>query len=193
VAGTGKEATLIGWSSQWTSPTPGVPYRWAGAVQPARIDPDLQAHLSHKALELTLAAGIVGIASVDFLVDRTTWHVLEINSRPGGTLDIFDDGSGRLFESHVRACNGSLLEPRHYRGAQACAIAFAERGIESMPEMRWPDWCADLQAAGTRVERGSPICTIRAHADTPEDARHLVEERRRTLLQMVDEPEFATC
>ncbi|MBV8848579.1 MAG: hypothetical protein JOZ16_03235, partial [Methylobacteriaceae bacterium] len=35
VVGTGEDATVVGWSSQWTSPTAEHPYRWAGAVQPA--------------------------------------------------------------------------------------------------------------------------------------------------------------
>jgi predicted ATP-grasp superfamily ATP-dependent carboligase len=192
VVGTGEAARVIGWSAQWTSPTD-APYRWAGAVQPARIDPDLQAYLADKACELTIAAGLVGIASIDFLVEHTNWHVLEINPRPGGTLDIFDDGCGWLLEMHVQACGGSLIDPPHYRGAQACAIAFAERDIESMPDMRWPDWCADLQVRGTRVEAGAPICTIRAAADDPETARPLVDHRRRALLQMVHERELAAC
>jgi predicted ATP-grasp superfamily ATP-dependent carboligase len=62
-----------------------------------------------------------------------------------------------------------------------------------MPDMRWPDWCADLQARGTRVEAGAPICTIRAAADDSEMARRLVEHRRCAVLQMVREPELAAC
>jgi predicted ATP-grasp superfamily ATP-dependent carboligase len=193
VAGTGKEAAVIAWSSQWTAPIPEAPYRWAGAVQPARIDPALQALLSRKAVDLAVAAGIVGIASFDFLIDRGTWHLLEINPRPGGTLDIFDDGAGRLFEMHVEACRGRLLEPPRYRCARACAIAFAQQDIEHMPDLRWPDWCADLQAPGTPIEAGAPVCTIRAAADNPESARRLVEDRRRALLQNIREPELAAC
>ena len=193
VVGTGKEAAIIGWSSQWTAPTPGVPYRWAGAVQPARMEPALQALLTRKVLELAIAVGLTGIASMDFLIDGSTWHLLEINPRPGGTLDIFDDGSGRSFEMHVQACRGRLIELPQYRAAQACAIAFAERDIASMPHVQWPDWCADLQRAGTRIQAGAPVCTIHAAAADPETARHLVEERRRTLLQTVHEPELAAC
>jgi predicted ATP-grasp superfamily ATP-dependent carboligase len=193
VVSTGEAARVIGWSAQWTSPVADAPYRWAGAVQPARIDPGLQAHAADRARDLAVAAGIVGIGSVDFLVDGTTWHALEINPRPGGTLDIFDDGRGRLFDLHVQASGGRLIDPPRYRCAQACAIAFAEGDIESMPDMRWPDWCADLQARGTRVEAGAPICTIRAAADDREAARRLVEHRRRALLQMVHEPELAAC
>jgi predicted ATP-grasp superfamily ATP-dependent carboligase len=193
VGNTGDKAAIIGWSSQWTHPTPDVPYRWAGAVQPASMAPALQALLARKAIELAVAAGIVGIASLDFLIHGSTWHLLEINPRPGGTLDIFDDGGGRLFEMHIQACRGRLIEPPHHRGAQAAMIAFADRDIESMPDLRWPNWCADLQASGTRVEAGAPVCTIRAAAADSATARRLVEQRRHALLQMVHEPDLALC
>jgi predicted ATP-grasp superfamily ATP-dependent carboligase len=193
VVGTGKEAAIVGWSSQWIAPTPGVPYRWAGAVQPVAMEPALQALLARNAIELAVAAGIVGIASLDFVIEGSTWHLLEINPRPGGTLDIFDDGTGRLFEMHVEACRGRLIEPPHQRGAQACVIAFAARDIESMPDLRWPDWCADLQAPGTPIEGGAPVCTIRAAAASSATARRLVEQRRRALLQMVQQRELAAC
>jgi predicted ATP-grasp superfamily ATP-dependent carboligase len=193
LAGTGKEAAVVGWSSQWTAPTPGAPYRWAGAVQPATMEPALQALLARKAIELAVAAGIVGLASLDFLIEDSTWHLLEINPRPGGTLDIFGDGSDRLFEMHIQACHGRLIEPPHHRGAQAAMIAFADRDIETMPDLRWPDWCADLQASGTRIEAGAPVCTIRAAAADSATARRLVEQRRGAFLQMVHEPDLALC
>src|SRR5438270_2730453 len=76
LVGTGKEAAIIGWSAQWASPMRDIPYRWAGAVQPVLTEPALQAHLSRKAVDLALAAGIAGIASLDFLIDGPTWHLL---------------------------------------------------------------------------------------------------------------------
>jgi predicted ATP-grasp superfamily ATP-dependent carboligase len=94
---------------------------------------------------------------------------------------------------HVEACRGRLIEPPRHHCARASAIAFADRDIEAMPDLQWPDWCADLQAAGSRVEAGGPICTLRAAADDPKSARALVEDRRRTLLQMVYERELAAC
>jgi predicted ATP-grasp superfamily ATP-dependent carboligase len=86
-----------------------------------------------------------------------------------------------------------LIEPPHHRGAQACVIAFADRNIESMPDLRWPDWCADLQAFGTRIEAAAPVCTIRAAAAESAMARRLVERRQRAFLQMVDEADLALC
>jgi predicted ATP-grasp superfamily ATP-dependent carboligase len=193
VVGTGTAASLIGWSSQWAEPALDAPYRWAGAVQPAALAPDLGALLSRNAVELAVAAKVVGLASLDFLFDDRAWHLLEINPRPGSTLDIFDEGSGALFAMHVAACRGDLIAPPRKTHAQACVIAFAERDIACMPAIDWPDWCADLQAPGTHVEAESPVCTIRAAAADAEAARRLVEERRRALLDVVHERELAAC
>lgn len=193
VVSTGQDAAVIGWSAQWSDPIADVPYRWAGAAQPARLEPGLKKLLTQKALELALTTELAGLASFDFVVEPSTWHLLEINPRPGGTLDIFDDGSGRLFEMHIQACRGRLLDSPTYTAAQASVIAFAERVIYSMPDVSWPDWCADLQSPGTRVEAGAPVCTIRAAAGTVEAARDLVEQRRDALLRMVCAQELAAC
>ena len=45
-----------------------------------------------------------GLASFDFIVASGTAHLLEINPRPGATLDVFDDAEGALFKAHVAAC-----------------------------------------------------------------------------------------
>jgi predicted ATP-grasp superfamily ATP-dependent carboligase len=193
VVGTGETAALIGWSSQWAHPAPEAPYRWAGAVQPAAIPRELEALLARKAIELTVAAKVVGLASLDLLVTDGAWHLLEINPRPGSTLDVFDGGSGGLFAMHMAACKGRLIAPPVNTQAQACVIAFAERDIAIMPDIDWPDWCADLQPPGTHVEAESPVCTIRAAAADANTARCLVEERRRALLDKVHERELVAC
>ena len=53
---------------------------------------------------------LAGLNSVDFLVaDDAVW-LLEINPRPGATLDIFEPDGGSLFALHVQACGGVLPE-----------------------------------------------------------------------------------
>jgi len=55
---------------------------------------------------------------------------LEVNPRPGATLDIFDAPPG-LFGLHVAACAGRL--ERGWRappGAAASAIAYADRRLQ---------------------------------------------------------------
>ena len=104
---------------------------------------------SRRAAEaVTAACGLRGLNSIDFLVDGEAFTLIEINPRPGATLDIFEDCGGALFRAHVDACLGRLpARPLAFEGAAAAAIAYARRDIAAMPELDWPDWTADRQKA----------------------------------------------
>jgi predicted ATP-grasp superfamily ATP-dependent carboligase len=126
--------------------------------------------------------GLVGLNSADFVVGDEAWWLLEINPRPGATLDIFRDGDGRLFAHHVEACRGSLPdEPLRFSGSAAAAIVYASASIASVPAIDWPEWAADRQAPGTQVAEGEPLCTVLAEAETAEEAVRLVHERKLTI------------
>ena len=49
-----------------------------------------------------------GLGSADFLVNGEDFHLLEINPRPGATLDIFDSEAEPLLRIHLEA----VLEQR---------------------------------------------------------------------------------
>jgi predicted ATP-grasp superfamily ATP-dependent carboligase len=176
--GDGHAAQVVGSSSQWTADSPGLPYRFGGAVRPA-LSADAQlAAISEAAQKIVAALGLVGLNSVDFLSDGGSYHLLEVNPRPGATLDIFTDRDGALFEAHLAACRGHLpRRPLVFTKAAATAIAYAPRELPSMPRLAWPDWCKDRQRPGTFLRAGDPVCTLSAEADTAATARARVGER----------------
>jgi predicted ATP-grasp superfamily ATP-dependent carboligase len=176
--GDGHAAQVVGSSSQWTADSPGLPYRFGGAVRPA-LSADAQlAAISEAAQKIVAALGLVGLNSVDFLSDGGSYHLLEVNPRPGATLDIFTDRDGAIFEAHLAACRGHLpRRPLVFTKAAATAIAYAPRELPSMPRLAWPDWCKDRQRPGTFLRAGDPVCTLSAEADTAAAARARVGER----------------
>jgi len=174
----GRRATVIGVSSQWSSPAQGRPFRFGGAVRPAALAATTGHVLAEAAGTLAAAAALVGLNSVDFLVDGDTFWLLEVNPRPGATLDIFDTEDDSLFARHVAACNGDPgARSCCLHGAAAAAIVYAGHDIASVPAFAWPDWTADRQSAGTSVRADQPLCTVRAAAATAADARALLERR----------------
>jgi predicted ATP-grasp superfamily ATP-dependent carboligase len=179
----GRRARIIGLSTQWPAPTAHRPFRYGGAVRPAVLTQTIDEAVQAVARRITVAAALVGLNSVDFLVDADQVWLLEVNPRPGATLDIFDPGDGSLFRLHVAACNG-LLDDVRYRldGAAAAAIVYARRDIASVPAFAWPDWTADRQSAGTSVKADQPVCTVLASAATAVDARILVARRAERIL-----------
>jgi uncharacterized protein len=133
---------------------------------------------------LTALTGLVGLNSFDFLVDGSEFHLLEINPRPGATIDIFEPpGRDSLFALHVDACRGRLPDRAPVLdGAAASVVVYAPADFPQLPSFDWPDWSADRPIAGSFISAQSPLCTVLARAATAEQAQELVEERARAIL-----------
>jgi uncharacterized protein len=185
--GDGAKARMVGSSRQWAAPAPGEPYRFGGSLRPASLSPGLETRLRRAAEAITAACGLRGLNSIDFLVEGRECTLIEVNPRPGATLDIFEDRGGSLFRAHMDSCLGRL--PRHpleFAGAAAAGIAYARREISAMPEFDWPNWASDRQKARSALRPYDPLCTIKAHAAKPRRARALVDARTNLILGRVE-------
>jgi predicted ATP-grasp superfamily ATP-dependent carboligase len=183
VLGDGEHAMVLGFSIQWAAPTQRHPYRYAGAARPAPIVPAIAEAMTDVVKRLCAELALVGLNSFDFLLDGATFHLLEINPRPGATLDIFEPEEGSLFAMHVDACRGTLPKrPPSYAAAKAGAILYAEKTIVAVPAFDWPDWASDRPPAGSCVPADTPICTVMASASSAAMARRRVAARSRRLL-----------
>ncbi len=182
----GKRATILGYSAQWSSPTPHQPYRYGGAVRPARLAPRMSDLLSAVVHRITAAISLVGLNSMDFLVDGERFCLMEINPRPGATLDIFETADHSLFAQHVAACTGGRLGNFRYPGgATAAEIVYAQDDILSVPALDWPDWTTDRPLAGSTIKAGGPVCTVHARAPAVAGAKALIEKRREAVLTWI--------
>jgi uncharacterized protein len=178
-----KSAALLGFSAQWSSPARRHPYRYGGAVRPAELAPLTATALAAAVRRLAEATSLVGLNSADFLVDGKEFWLLEVNPRPGATIDVFEPPQGSLFALHMAACTGRLAEPLPYpEGARAAAVVYAEDDIASVPPLDWPDWTTDRPIAAIAIEAGEPLCTVHACSSTATGARTLAEERRELVL-----------
>ncbi len=184
-----EDASVLGLSSQWSSPTPQHPFRYGGAVRPATVAAPVASALADAARRLVQAIPLLGLNSVDFVVAGREFWVLEVNPRPGATLDIFDLPNGALLGLHIAACgNGLSAEPRPAAPgiAMAQGIVYARGHIVPFPSIDWPDWTADRQAAGSAVMAGEPVCTVLAPGSTAGEARELLEQRMMVIRACVD-------
>jgi len=172
----GRSALLLGFSEQWSSPGS---FRFGGLLQPAAIGARVAAAIPAALDGLTRELGLVGLNSLDLIVDGDDFHILEVNPRPGANLDVFDgaDPAG-LFGLHVAACEGRLPE-RWTPPAQATAMSvlYAERPLRVPRPIAWPAWVADRPAPGARIETGAPICTVLAAAPSRAAVREVVAAR----------------
>jgi predicted ATP-grasp superfamily ATP-dependent carboligase len=179
----GRRAVTIGLSTQWCAPAPARPFRYGGAVRPAVLAPGVADALNDAVQRLAQAIPLIGLNSADFLVDGGEFSLLEINPRPGATLDVFEPEEQSLFALHIAACEGNLgSAPPRLVGAHAAAIVYAERDIAAFPALEWPAWTADRPHSGTAIEAGEPLCTVSATAPTAAAAKSLVDARLATVL-----------
>ena len=171
-----RELTPIAWSEQWTCPCADAPFRFGGAAGPLDLAPPDR--LLSRLAALTESLGVRGLASADFLDDGETWWLLEINPRPGATLDVFDDAEDPLLTRHLDALAGRAAPPPKSRRPKAAEIVYAS--IDGVaPSVDWPDWAADRPREGAPIRAGAPFCTVSARGATVAEAKAIVKERSR--------------
>jgi len=183
--GDGRRARVLGHSEQWTSPTAEMPFRYGGCVGPVQLGAKIEAMIDELCQELVAALGLVGLNSLDLLLDGERFHVLEVNPRPGATLDVFDGRDGlSLWDAHIAGVAGRLVSFHDRMGRpRAAAVIYAPARLRIPLSFAWPDWTADRGRAGTLIESGEPVCTVMATAATPAEAREIVDMRARRLLE----------
>jgi predicted ATP-grasp superfamily ATP-dependent carboligase len=183
----GRCALILGFSTQWTAPAPGRPFRYGGAARPAPLARQTADAMTAALSRIVAEAALVGLNSADFVLDGDKFHLVEINPRPGATLDIFEPRGASLFALHVAACRGRLPDAAPtYEGAAANAIVYADRPIAPVPALAWPAWTADRPAAGSAIAAAAPLCTVFATAATAGAARDLVACRAAAIRAIVE-------
>lgn len=170
-------ARIIGFSRQWSSPSPTSPFRYGGAVRLLRFDRNKREQIGRWLDELTSHTGLVGLCSADFIDGPIGLYLIEINPRPGATLDIFDSDTAPLLTEHFRAVRGEQIAVPSYRGAAASAVAYTSRPISHFPDISWPSLTADHQSPGSALDAGDPVCTVLAQARSASAAERAVKHR----------------
>ncbi|AWB20499.1 tetrahydromethanopterin C1 transfer protein [Methylobacterium currus] len=184
----GRAIAVLAVTEQWVSPGPGRPFRYAGAAGPAVLPAMVREAAEQALTALVAATGLCGLVSADLMVDGEAWWLLEVNPRPGATLDVLDRGPVPLFAAHLAAARGLLPEHRpRLPGAAATEILYADAAIPAVPALDWPDWAMDRPPAGSRVEAGAPICTVLAEGADAAAARRAVAARAAELRARLEE------
>jgi len=183
----GRNARVLGFSEQWTAPAPGKLWRYGGAVQPASLSESAAAAMTDAVKRVTRACGLKGLASADFLLAQNQPQLIEINPRPGATLDIFASAANPPLALHLAAAidGGLPRKPLGLEAATASAILYAPERLIVPRNMVWPAWAADLPPQGARIDKERPICTLLARAGSRGRAKRLVETRAASLLAKI--------
>ncbi len=180
---------------QWCAPTPAQPFRYGGAVSLTHGDTAAERQMLDAVDQLSRAFQLKGLVSFDFVVDGATPYLLEINPRPGASLDCVDTSEGSRFHAHIAACRNGKLDQwggTVTDGAKAAAILHADRGALTLGEVDWPAWAADRGAPGTHVPLCAPLATVFAEAGTADAAVALAHQRLAALSDLIYEQTIPT-
>ncbi|WP_141700732.1 ATP-grasp domain-containing protein [Methyloceanibacter superfactus] len=191
----GRRCRVIGFSEQWPAPAPRRPWRYGGAVRPANLTKAAEAEMTRAVARVVSAFGLKGLGSADFVLTENQPLLLEINPRPGATLDVFAGAAKSLLGLHVDAVKRGRL-PREglaFEGAAASTIIHAPKRLIVPRSMIWPSWAADLPKPGEQIDKQRPICTLLARAGTRGRAKRLVETRKASLLAKIQKSQGEQC
>jgi predicted ATP-grasp superfamily ATP-dependent carboligase len=182
----GESAVTVATTEQWTSPSRRAPWRYGGAVEPGDLAQEIACEVEAAIQGIVRSTGLRGLASADILVDGRRWWMLEINPRPGATMDVLDRRARPLFQQHIDACRGILSEPeRAPGGASGTKIVYARRTVPVVPAIDWPTFVMDRPQPNSTIRAGAPICTVAAVAPNASTVRLLLDQRESEALGLL--------
>src|SRR5262249_49811771 len=183
----GRRASLLGFSEP-SAASNVESFRFGGVLQPAAPARSVADQVPGMLDALVRELGLVGLNSLDMMVDGEDVAILEINPRAGANLDIFDaDSSAALFGLHLAACRGRL--PQRWtppRQVTAMSVVYAEHPLRVPVDLEWPSWAVDRPAPGSAVLPGWPVCSVLAVAPTAAAARQALATRTTWLLSKLE-------
>lgn len=159
-------------------------YAWSGNLTGDDVLPR-QAEVAESALAaaeaLTREFGLRGLNGLDFMARGGLAVVIEVNPRWTGSAELAERARGvPLFPAHARAVAGELAPlPAMAPGVFGKAVIYARSAWTARDTDAWvrDQHVCDVPAAGTTIPAGAPICTVLAHADTPERCLEALRER----------------
>ena len=130
---------------------------------------------------------LVGLNSVDFLVSDDAVWLIEINPRPGATLDVFESNEDPLVCASYRRLRRTTDAGAATIAFKAAEIVYAPHDLVVRKGGNWPDWAVDRSPPGTRIAAGDPLCTALGSGATVDLARMCANERARKIIALVQE------
>ena len=176
---------LIGFNEQWTQEsTNGQSFLFAGIMSNILLPDPVRDLVMSWAVKLASVYKLVGLNSMDFIFHEGACYVLEINARISASAQLYGK---TVLSKHLEACAGrisSALEPS--RRIRAYQIFYAQRQLEILPNIAWPEWVVDRPNAGAIVRTGEPICSIIAAGKNSGKVRKILDRQQRTLKNLLE-------
>jgi len=166
--------------------SPSSPFRYSGNIAPLSAPPRVKRDMEAAARSIAEEFQLLGSNGVDFVIAGGEAHILEVNPRLQGSLEVVEKSCGiSVFDAHVRACRGDSIPVRGKTspGYWGRRIVFAPWDIRAghLGEL---EYVRDVPAPMTLVRQGSPLCTVLAHSPSDGECADLLREREKKVISL---------
>lgn len=164
---TGKQMQILSINQQYCGYQQTQPFRLQQIDTPLNLSWLIKAELSDAINKLVTATGLIGINSIDFILDRDQQlFLLEVNPRLSASAELLQLPLP-VFRYHYAASlnkiNPDLGQPD--LAPRRLVYLFADIAYRIPRQMDWPSQCRDIPPAETCIQTGEPICTLILQAD----------------------------
>ena len=185
-----QQVALVGFNELMLAPTEALPYRYGGVVSQIDLTESEQNQLLKAAQQLTAEFSLLGLNSLDAVLQDGVAYVLEINPRLSASVGLYEtvDGEMNLLAMHVAACKQAQAYALPSAvavksGSVAHAVIYSELPLSIPANFAWPEWVQDCPSPqhSAQILAGQPICTVLASADKADAAKQLLAIRVKML------------
>ena len=186
----GQDHKIIGINQQFShSCFEGLPYLYEGALANALISEKNRIKISSYIEKFISCFNIIGVFSMDMIVDENNVFVLEINPRISASYELYErlNPGLNLVDAHIRVCEGERLSNIQISNLNVshCGylIIFAESNLVVPMSINWPSWVKDRPESNRRISVGNPVCSV--YVESKENANQIcnhLEKKREQIL-----------
>lgn len=193
----GRQARVVAAQWQRSRALRGRPWVFDGLIGPVRLPGAAQAAAETALQALVPAFGLIGLGSLDLLVDGEAIELLEINPRASASLGLYPELP--LIAAHLAACARAAgldapcpLPAGPRTAAEAQGLSLRGSGLVEAPRpfvlsagrattlARWPG-THDHPMPGSRHGRGDPVCSLQLAATDEATLQAALEQGRHAL------------
>ena len=196
---TGRDARIVGFNELIVERLGMLPFVYRGAIGPVAPPPRARRELTRSVHVLVRHFDLVGLNSLDYLLDGDAVRVLEVNPRPSASMALYDDRwPGGLVAAHVDASQRRSIAVDRAGSTDAgevrgCLVVHAERAVRCRDEdgerMLACGWVHDVPVDETTIACGAPVCTVSAQGRSASEVRAALSTRaQRVLCDLAAQP-----
>ncbi len=198
----GRQARVVAAQWQRNRALRGRPWVFDGLIGPLRLPGAAHAAAEAALQALVPALGLVGLGSLDLLVEGEAIELLEINPRASASLGLYPELP--LIAAHLAACARAAgqhapcpLPPGPRTAAEAQGLSLRGSGLvearrpftlsagQAAALARWPG-CHDHPLPGSRLGRGDPICSLQQSGPDETTLEAALQQARRRIQDQLE-------